>query len=553
MRYRSTLVACVEDLDDDRKGLGFWQSQEFLPYAKLRSVASVRAHQLYQHGVRKGDRVILVLNTEQEFIECFFATLRAGATAVPLYPPPLLGNLELYRGNLLRVAKLVSARLIVASTSVVDLLSDGDGCPTVVGYQDLASSDDTGNLPDVSATDLALIQFTSGSTQSPRGVPISHGSLMANSRAIINHLKLTADDCGVSWLPLFHDMGLIGFVVTPVVTGGSTWYISPLEFAKRPTIWCDVINKVRGTVSYAPNFGYSLVARRASDIELKEWDLRCWRVAGCGAEPIRRDSLMAFADRLFLTGFDERAFIPSYGLAEMTLAVSMASLDRPIESLVVSKGRLENSGEVVEVPADSWEGMSYVSNGLPLENVEVRIVSATSGEELGEGREGEITVRGPSGAGSYFEDREASEGVFRNGWTHTGDLGFIYRSELYPSGRLKDLIIVNGRNIHPEDIEAAVGDLQGICKGGVVVFGVADSQGEAIIVVAEVRNTTDDLRAVQRAVRGTVGAMTGVTTRDVVLVEKKVLPRTTSGKSRRSETKSLFIQSRLVSCLDGSE
>ncbi len=531
-----TLVEAVDELDRDDQGLTFVEGGEekFLGYASLSQRSRELGGKLAGLGLGKGDRVVMVVASQHEFIQLFLGAARAGAVPVPLYPPFVLNQLDAYLAGLDRILRLTGAGALITSAVILPLLEGLESDVRRLTFEDVEGADEVGELPPVRPDDLAFLQFTSGSTAAPKGVMVPHRTLLENATAIGAHLGISPErDRGVSWLPLYHDFGLIGFTVTPMLRQTSIWYLAPLDFARDPTAWPELIDRVGGTAGSAPNFGYELLARRASDEQLERWDLSSWRIAACGAEAIRPRTLERFAARFERAGFSRRAFLPCYGLAEATLAISLWPVAEEPRTVAVDPGALRERGSVVPAPDDP-DAVELMCCGPPLPGHEVAILDG-EGRRLPELREGEIAFRGPSVTDGYFEDAEATAASFgAEGWLRTGDLGFLKDGEVYPTSRKKDLIIVAGRNYHPHDVEWCAGEESGVRGGGAIAFAVAGESGDVAVLVVEARPGVEvaDLRR-RLAVR--VRRQLGLVVREVVAVGRGELPKTSSGKPRRAE------------------
>jgi fatty-acyl-CoA synthase len=485
----------------------------------------------------------LVLHRARDFVPAFLGCVRAGFIAVPLYPPLTLGQLNSWAETTGRMLATAEATLVLADSPVAyTLRSLPDEVPSLRDVVSMDELPDGGELVYMPATDdqVVFLQFTSGSTSAPRGVRVTHGSLWANAQAImVDGLDASPDDRGVSWLPLYHDMGLIGFVMSPLVTRTPVTFISTLDFLKRPEVWVRTLSEDRGTISFAPNFGYALTARRTRSTE--GLDLSAVRVLGCGAEPIQPDAIESFFERFGEASLKPSAFLACYGLAETTLAVTFAGME---EALKVDHLNVET-----EPGADGGSGahrldrrIPVVSCGRPLPRHDVSILGA-DGKPLPEGRVGEVFVEGPSVTDGYWNDEEATNRVFVDGGVKTGDLGYMSNGELHVTGRLKDTIIVRGRNFDPTPIEVAAGRVDGVRIGNVAAFSVSGDPTERIVVAAEYREGEPEtiesniVRAVQRDV--------GLTITEVVLIEAGSLPKTTSGKLQRSATREQYLDGTL--------
>jgi fatty-acyl-CoA synthase len=533
-----------------------------LSFHELRLEAARRARQLRSLGLEKGDRVALVVPEGQDFIPTFLGALWAGIVPVPLYPPLSLGKLDAFMEALVTILNAAAPKVLVVGDKVEKVLWSVIGkVPSLeklvsagslaAGSGAIASGGDAGLPPEKLAPgDLAFLQFTSGSTALPKGVMVTHESLAANCQAIMAH-GLRADpriDRAISWLPLYHDMGLIGFVLAPIAGGGvSTWYIPTLSFIKNATLWMETLHKYRGTMTFAPNFAYALVSKRARAEQLARWDLSAMRVFGCGAEPINPDTMRAFVDKFAPAKLRPQSLLPSYGMAEATLAISFTGLEETLKTDRISADayhqdrvarRLEKEGPSLEV----------VSCGRPFPEHEVRI-RGENGSWLPERSVGEICVRGPSIAAGYFRNPEASKaagmGADGDGWLRTGDLGYLAAGEVYVSGRLKDLLIVNGRNYYPQRIEWVVDEMPGVRKGSSVVFSRPGKASEEIVVAVESRDREPALLA-QRIVER-INEELQLAVSDVKIVPPGALPKTSSGKPQRRKTRQQYLDGTLGS------
>jgi fatty-acyl-CoA synthase len=534
----STLREVIERLDDDRGGLTFVSGGERteISFAELHSRSDEISARLLGAAVAPGDRVILAIPDQAEFVQLFLGVNNAGLVPVPVYPPFILGELESYFENLRRLIRVTGSELLICGPELLDLLQPLAANIRLTTLVDI-EPDTPRPAPPIREDDVAFLQFTSGSTAAPKGVVVTQRSLMANVSAITAHLDdgHAERDHGVSWLPMYHDMGLIGQLMVALCRQVPATYLAPLDFVRRPTAWCELMSEVRGTVSFGPNFAFSLVARRATEAEIESWDLSGWRVAGCGAEPIHADSLRLFAERLAPAGFSPAAFMPCYGLAEATLAVSMVPRERGFGGQQVASEPLRQRHEVVAA-AEGEPAHEVVACGPPLPGHELAI-AGPDGRLLAERQEGEILVRGPSVAAGYFGDPERTAEVFGGDWLRTGDLGFLDAGELYVTGRGKDLIIYNGRNYHPQDIEWCASEVSGVRRGNVIAFAVdAEDGAERIAIVAE-RRRGADVAAIEAEVRRRVRTGLGLPVQRVGVLEPGQLPKTSSGKLRRAETR----------------
>jgi fatty-acyl-CoA synthase len=499
-----------------------------------------RAQALYGLGLSKGDRIALVLPEPDEFVLTFMACLSAGIVAVPMYPPATLAKMEAYGDTVRHILSASGAKVLVTSAALRDLMSEhlaGHTSARVVLESEIRGSEGDEREPEpVALEDLAFLQFTSGSTSRPKGVMVTFENLAANAHAImVDGLKSTPADKGVSWLPLYHDMGLIGFVVAPLYTLVQVMFLPTMSFIRRPSIWLDAIHRFRGTITFAPNFAYALAARAVTDAQAAGWDLSCMRALGCGAEPIQADVLRAFLDRFSKNGLAPTSVLPSYGMAEATLAITFHDIAAPLKTDRVDVASMRK-GRATRITDG---GMELVACGRPFPGHEVSIMTP-AGHPMGEREVGEIWVKGPSVTKGYFGNPTATEETFGGGWLRTGDLGYVADGELYICGRAKDLIILNGKNYYPQDIENVVSKAAGVRDGQCVTFSYLDDRGgEHCVVVAEAKIGPRAGSAAQiiAEIIQLVRAEIGIVLSEVHLIKRGTLPKTSSGKVRRSEAK----------------
>ena len=552
--HPSTLVEALRTIPR-REGRGFRfigsdRTERFYTYEDMWQEALRRGAHLRAMGLEPGDRVALVIPEGHEFVLSFLGCSVAGLVPVPIFPRATFKAIDGYIDILAHIGEASGARVMLtmeATKPFVEKVLERE-----VGLEKLllcetAFEGEAGTFepPEVAPSDICFLQFTSGSTSKPKGVVVTHANLVANSTAFLgpHGLNRNDDDVGVSWLPLYHDMGLIGFILGTLVCDIPVVILPTASFARMPRVWLETIHEHRGTITYAPNFAYQLVTKRVRDADLEKLDLSCLRVAGCGAEPIRAQALLEFQERLRPAGFvGERAFLPSYGMAEATLAITFHELGTPI---VVDRVDAEamKRGEATPVPADRTEGvLELVSCGKEFPGHELAIVNET-GEPLGERRVGEIVVRGPSITKGYYQNPEATAESFKDGWLHTGDLGYRADGDVYICGRIKDLIIINGANHYPQDIEWVVGDLEGVRRGNVVAFSVMKDGSESLVLIAE--GNSGDAPGLRREITHAVVERFGLTPAHVGIVPVGTLPKTSSGKAQRRKTKAMYEEGQL--------
>ena len=524
-----TLADAIDALSAPGHGFYFTSGDDppsFVDYRKLRERVQILARKLLAIGGGRREPAILLFTDQAEFVHVFLAALRAGLVAVPVHPPYLIGNLGQYATRVGRVCRITGSRLILTSDALVGPLQPFFPDVRIAGLSELDTGSERGELPRIQSSDAALIQFTSGSTAAPRGAALTHRNLISNAVAIAQALELDPHrDRGVSWLPMHHDMGLIGFLVTPILIQGSNWYLPPSEFARRPHRWLDLLSETRATISFSPTFGYDLVVRGIREANTEKWNLESWRVAGCGGEPILARPLNRFAELLLPAGFRRSAFVPCYGLAEATLAVTISPLQRGIVSQ--------------ELAGKGQTGRLVVSSGRVVTGTEVRVVSVT-GNPVSDGVEGEIQVRGRGVAKGFWNDSGLGSMTCEGGWLKTGDLGVLSEGELYVSGRIKEVIFLNGQNCYPQDIEECIQDVEGVRCGNAVAFGRPGASSEQLVLVVEAKQlvNTAELR---RRLRTHVRKNLGLNVAEVVIVGRGVISRTTSGKLRRQAMRTLYL------------
>ena len=512
-----------------------------LPYAALRAEALEVARGLLASGLQPGDRVGLVADTTPEFVRAFFACQYAGLAPAPMPLPAPLGGREAYIAQIARMLAAAEAGAVVAPAEYdawVAEAAETAGVPRILRLGELPAAADA-PLPQITPDATSYLQFSSGSTRAPTGVVVTHRALMANAAAITRDgLKVTAQDRAVSWLPLYHDMGLIGFLLSPLAAQMTVDLLPTAAFVRRPLLWLGLIASNRGTISYSPTFGYDLCARRAD--AAGDLDLSSWRVAGVGGDMVRLKPLETFADCFAQAGFRRTAFVASYGMAEATLALTMAPLGEGLRADDVDVDRMERDG-VVAPGAEAARRRSFVRCGpiLPGHELEVR---GEAGEALAEGRVGRIFVRGPSLMREYFRQPEATAAVLSpDGWLDTGDLGYLADGEITPTGRSKDLILLNGRNVWPQDLEwTAESGVEGLRSGDVAAISLGDEAEETVVLLVQCRSSDPEARRrIVEDVAALMRARHGLDAQ-VRLVGARALPQTSSGKLSRSKARTLY-------------
>lgn len=522
---------------------------EALSYSELRVQCLRLARKLIALGLNKGDRVALIAEADGDFARGFFACQYAGLVPTTLPLPAAFGGRPAYIAHIRRMLESADVSAAFAPTALKEWLAEAAEGLNLKLAGTLATleeqpADDGIALPAVHGEDLCYLQFSSGSTRFPLGVAVTQTALMANVRAISRHgLQIGPEDRCVSWLPMYHDMGLIGFLLTPVVCQISVDWFATRDFARRPLLWLDLISRNRGTLSYSPSFGYELAARRAETASTEGLDLSSWRGAGIGGDMVRPEPLAKFSERFASHGFRGTSFVPSYGMAETALALSFAPLGQGIRFDTLDSERLERDDLAVPAGPETPRRRDFVLCGpaLPEHAAEIR---NESGQLRAPGEVGRIFVRGPSVMQGYYGQPEATAAVLAaDGWLDTGDLGYLRDGQIVITGRAKDLIIINGRNIWPQDLEwTAEREVEGLRSGDVAAVSVDRGAGERIVVLVEHRTVDEAARdKLCTEVASVLRIRHGVDV-DVVTVPPRALPQTSSGKLSRSRAKALYLQ-----------
>jgi acyl carrier protein len=524
---------------------------EELTYGELSRRAREVAAGLVYLGVAPGKAVGIMLPTGLEYFAAFFGSQLAGGVPVPLYPPARKSQIEDHLRRQAGILRTAEAEVLITFPEVLTLARLlGAQLPglRVVTVAQLTAGPVLSVLPPVRGEDLAFLQFTSGSTGNPKGVVLTHANLLANLRAMGQGAELRpGDDVVVSWLPLYHDMGLIGCWMGSLYFSLPLVLMSPLSFLSRPSRWLWAIHRHRATLSAAPNFAYELCVSKIPDEEIAGLDLSTWRMALNGAEPVSPEALRRFIDRFSPYGFQAGAMSPVYGLAENSLAVAFPPLGRPPLVDAVQREPFQRSGQAVPAAPDDPHALRFVSCGVPLPDHEVRIVD-DAGREVGERQEGRLEFKGESATSGYFRNPEATAKLVHGEWRDSGDRAYIAAGEIYITGRVKDIIIRAGRNLYPQELEGVVGEIPGIRKGCVAVFGSPDpaTGTERLVVMAETRERDEAaLETIRQAVQDATVDLLGTPAEVVALVPPHAVPKTSSGKIRRSSAREVFESGRI--------
>lgn len=550
----ATLGEALDYAATGRRGMNFHDARGTLsqsyPYAELRVDALANARRFLSLGLGKGDRLALVAETGPEFAACFFGAIYAGLWPVPLPLPTSFGGREAYVDQLKVMLASSDPQLFLHPAELSDFCVEAARQQGVEARDwstlgEVAQSDD--DLPAADPQEIAYLQYSSGSTRFPHGVAVTHHALLDNLRAHGLGLKVEDGDRCISWLPWYHDMGLVGCMLSPLANQISVDYLKTEDFARRPLAWLDMVSRNPGSsISYSPTFGYDICARRmSSQLKASErFDLSRWRIAGNGADMIRPDVMQAFVDAFADAGFKAQAFCPSYGLAEATLAVSLMPPGEGIRVELVEESELSGVGTPAQERPRRYRAI--VNCGKPVEGMEIAIRDA-EGEPLADRQIGKVWVRGASIMVGYFRDEESTAACMKGGWLDTGDMGYLSGGYIFIVGRAKDMIIINGRNHWPQDIEWAVEQLPGFKSGDIAAFAITGPTGEeqpAVLVHCRVSDPEERGR-LRDDIKERVRAITGISP-VVELIPPRTLPRTSSGKLSRTKARNLYLSGEIV-------
>ncbi|MEV0621409.1 fatty acyl-AMP ligase [Nonomuraea sp. NPDC050404] len=539
----------------------FWSESETIIYRELAERARSMAGGLLREGVRRGEPVGVLCPNAPEFLVGLFAVLYAGGAAAPL-PLPLSGGgrqAASYPGRLRAVAQASGMSRILLSHRFGGLAGDlADGLPgiTVLATDTLGSEPDglpaataqgglpevtaPDGLPEVTAQDAAIVQFTSGSTAAPKGVRLTHGNVVAGLAAISEGIALGPGDGGGFWLPLFHDMGLFG-TLSAVLSGIPAHVWSPLSFVRNPARWLGEFAGSGATITAMPNFGYDHLLAAVTPEEAADFDLRHWRIAFNGAEPISQESVTAFVERFAPAGLRPETVFGVYGMAEATLAVTFPPLGREPLFEWVDRDTLSGTGRAVPAEPGAQGSRAVAGVGRPVSGLRLRVADPMTGQEREEGVVGEILIQGdPVTSGYLTAEPGADADAFIDGWLRTGDLGYLRGAELFVTGRRKEMITVRGANFYPQDVEAAARDTPGLFRGRCVAAAAPDGS-QSMLLIAETTLTGADAEALTTALRTRIGAELGLSEVSVHLVAPRSIPRTSSGKVQRLAARELLV------------
>ena len=554
----ATLGDALDYAARGQRGLNFFDARGALvrayPFAELRADALADAGRLIATGVVPGDRVALIAETSAEFSRLFFGAIYAGAWPTPLPLPTSFGGREAYVEQIRTQLSSCAPRVVVSPPGLFALVAESatgiDDCTAHDWSAFLALPAPPVDLPTAEPDEIAYLQYSSGSTRFPHGVAVTHRALLANLAGHATCTRVRETDRVVSWLPFYHDMGLVGCLLSPLANQMSADYIATDDFARRPLSWLTLIGRNEGTtLSYSPTFGFDICARRiSSSIDVRErFDLSRWRVAGNGADMIRPEVMQHFVDVFDAAGFNASAFLPSYGLAEATLAVSMMPVGEGIvtdlvdERVLSGEGYAGISASVANALASPTRYRAIVNCGRALPGLTIEI-RGDDDAPLSDRHIGRLFVTGVGVMAGYFRDEAATAACLQGGWLDTGDMAYLADGYVYIVGRAKDMIIINGKNHWPQDIEWAIEQLPGFKAGDIAAFAITTSSGEEAPAVLVQCRTSDSAERthLRDSIRSKVRAITGMNC-VVELVPPRTLPRTSSGKLSRSKARSQYL------------
>jgi 1-acyl-sn-glycerol-3-phosphate acyltransferase len=522
------------------------EGEQAVSYGTLHAMAAAVAAGLQQRGLRPRQTVGIMLPTCLDYFYAYYGILLAGGIPVPIYPPARLSQIEEHVRRYAGVLENAQTSILItvaAARPVARLLeAQVPGLRQVLAVAELTRGRGEPAGATVASEDIAFIQYTSGSTGNPKGVVLTHANLLANIRAIGQAIAVRSQDVFVSWLPLYHDMGLISAWLASLYFGNPLVVMSPLAFLARPERWLWAIHQYRGTLTAAPNFAYELCVSRIEDAQLAGLDLSCVRLAANGAEPVSPETLERFQARFARYGLRPEALTPVYGLAESTVGLLVPPLGRGPLIDRIERQAFAREGRARPARPEEPSPLRFVACGRPLPGHEIRIVDET-GREVGERIEGRLEFKGPSATRGYYRNPEQTERLFHGEWLDTGDRAYLAQGEVYITGRVKDIVIRGGRNIYPQEVEEAVGGVPGVRKGCVAVFGSPDPRTgtERLVVLAETRETEARARdALREEIARTTVDLLGEPPDEVVLAPPRTVLKTSSGKIRRTASRELY-------------
>lgn len=527
-----------------------------ISYAELADNARTVASYLMARGLEKNDKVVLMMPTCKEFVYIFFGILLAGGIPVPTSQPAGSGHRSSFLAHIVHIILDCEAKFAISYKRMETIVGLSDEMQWINTdfiiseeiFDNAAAHGESRDFPPLSIDDVALLQYTSGTTSLPKGVVLTHKNLLHNMHAISVACGTTKTDVSLSWLPLYHDMGLTGALLSAIYGGITLVLMRPESFIFRPQWWLENIGRFNVTICVAPNFGYHYCTTRIADPQCGQFALASWRIALNGAEPIDQLTLQKFYCKFKSCGLRPDVFVPVYGMAENSLAVTFPSLEEPTVVRRLDRQQLEERQMALDASSnDPLQYVDLVSVGAPILGQEVRIADA-EGRTLPEREVGEILVRSVSLTQGYYNNVEATEKAIKNGWLHTGDLGFVLDRRLFVSGRIKEMIIKRGRNIFPYDVERTAATVDGIRMGASAAFAVEnhDTGTEDLVLVCEtLTKVPEEIAAIKKKIDNTILATLGYQPDHIIITEKGTVPKTTSGKVQRLTIKKMYLDGTL--------
>ena len=555
VRYDNLIEMLEKAVTRDRPAITFLDrenNENNRTHNELLEGASVVATYLRNRGLRRGDKVILLLLTSEHFTDSFFGTILAGGIPVPCSPPMTFGDINKYLHNLSHIVSNSEARFLITFPRIIkvigNILAENTNLKELILAKDIVREAPLNpGFPSIDGNDPAFFQYTSGSTGMPKGVVLTHRALLSNIDGIIKAINCGPTDTCVSWLPLFHDMGLIGSMLSALYGEAHLYTMLPESFIMNPIRWLQNITRYGATIAVAPNFAYHICASRIGNDQLKTINLNSLRVALNGAEPIDLRTLKIFEDKFGPCGYKNTVSFPVYGMAENCLAATFPKLNSRFEVEPIDRVQMEVDGIARQAHKEDFFPFQAVSVGAPLAGQEVAI-QKESGFAV-ECEVGEILVKSPSLMQGYYHNEEETKRVLKNGWLHTGDLGFIHRGRLFITGRAKEMIIKRGRNYYPYDIERAASNVTGVRKGCLAAFSIPNPNAgtEDLVVVVESRETDETARRqMEQRIAGEILSAVGIKPDKVLLVPPRSIPKTSSGKLQRLLCRQYYLNGTLV-------
>ena len=520
-------------------------TRRYFSYSEIAQIASRFGAAFRRRGLKKGDRVALIIPDQKTFAFSFLGAMHAGLIPVPVSPPLGLAAFNHYLESVRHILIKADAHMVFTDDDIKKVIGRllSKSLRSIVSERDLGVDRTEMKVDSLASDELAFIQFTSGSTKSPKGVAVLHSTLSIHAQYVMfEGVKVESGDRTCSWLPFHHDMGLIGFMLAPIVSATPIDFIPTLLFLKQPVEWLRLITHQKGTISFGPNSAYALCVKRIKAEDMEGLDLSSWRLAGCGAEPIHLSTLTEFTNKFASVGVRKESFTPTYGLAEATLAVTFSPLDRPPEGESIVVDDLAVKGLAKPAVGGEKHHVTVVNCGKAFDQHELRIVDK-DGHSCPDRKIGEIVTRGPSIAAGYFNDLPATSETFKDGWLYTGDLGYLVNRDLYVCGRIKDLIFVMGKNYYPSDLEFVASSVEGIRKGCVAAFSASSPKKEIerVIICAETRLPLKHFEELKNKIQKRILNEIGLKIDKSVILPARTLPKTSSGKIQRRICKERYL------------